>query len=53
MDREIFQKQAKKPRSTPTLRKIELTDDERAQLQESDDPMAQLLRIRPDIKPGR
>lgn len=53
MDRELPQKQAKKPWTTPTLRTIELTEEERAQLEASDDPMAQLLKIRRNFEPGR
>lgn len=49
MDHEISQKQAKKPWKTPTLRKFELTEDECSQLRASDDPIAQLLKIRPNI----
>ena len=52
MDREADQKPAKKPWKTPALRTIDLTEDERAQLRQSDDPVALLSRLRPDLKPG-
>lgn len=50
MDREADQKSAKKPWKSPALRTFDLTDDERAQLRASEDPMALLFKIRPDIK---
>lgn len=52
MDREADQKPAKKPWKPPALREFSLTEDERAQLRASEDPMALLLKIRPDIKAG-
>lgn len=53
MDRELPKKQAKKPWTTPTLRKIELTEEERGQLKASDEPMAHLLEIRRNLESGR
>lgn len=54
MDRGTDQKPAKgsKPWATPSLRTIRLTQDERDQLEESDDPMALLLKLRPELTRG-
>ena len=54
VDRDADRKPDKhlKPWNTPALRKFELTEDDLAQLRASDDPMALLLKIRPDIKAG-
>ena len=38
-----------KPWTKPQLRKIPLTDNEVAQLRASDDPMALLLKIKPEL----
>lgn len=53
MDRELPQKGAKKPWTAPTLRKIELSEEERAQLKASDDPIAELLKMRRNLGSGR
>ena len=52
MEREADRKPAKKPWKTPALQEFDLTEDERSQLQASEDPMALLSKIRPDIKAG-
>ena len=52
MDREVDQKPGKKPWKAPVLRKFKLTEDEVVQLRASADPMALLLKIKPDIKAG-
>ena len=43
----------KKSYRAPTLRKFELTEGERTELQKSDDPMALLFTLRPEIKTGK
>ncbi len=45
-------KGAKKPWVTPSVRSIELTEEERKQLKASDDAMALLLKMNPELKPG-
>ena len=52
VDRGADQKPAKKPWKTPAIRKFDLTEDDRALLRASEDPMSLLLEIRPDIKSG-
>jgi hypothetical protein len=52
VDREIDQKPDKKTWKAPVLRKVDLTQDELVQLRASEDPMALLLKIKPDIKLG-
>ena len=52
MDQESAPKLAKKGWATPAVRTVDLSDDERAQLRASKDPMALLLKLRPDLKPG-
>lgn len=41
--------------SKPTLRKYELTEEELAEIRESDDPMAKLKTVKPELfdKSGR
>lgn len=41
-----------KPWKAPTLRKFELTEDELAKLRASEDPMALLLNMKPELKAG-
>lgn len=41
---------AREPWTTPTLRSIDLTADEVAALRESDDPMALLFEMKPELK---
>lgn len=52
MDAKDNQKAARKPYSAPKLRKFELTDDEAARLRASGDPMAELLKMKPDPLAG-
>lgn len=42
--------EAREPWATPMLRGIDLTADEIAQLRESDDPMALLFKMKPELK---
>ena len=51
MNQESEPKPAKKAWTTPAVRTVDLSDDERAQLRASKDPMALLLKLRPDLKP--
>lgn len=39
----------KKPWTKPELKKIKLTDDEVAALRASDDPMALLMKLKPEL----
>lgn len=41
---------ARKPWTKPVLRKIKLTDEEIASLRGAADPMALLLKMKPDLK---
>ena len=51
MNQESEPKPAKKAWTTPAVRTVDLSDEERAQLRASKDPKALLLKLRPDLKP--
>lgn len=54
MDREVDRKPDKrlKPYEAPTLRRCKLTKDEAVQLRASEDPMALLFELKPELKDG-